>query len=193
MKPFEAYTTYLAMKNHFEKDKYDFFRYGGKVTARVESFYARKDKYFFEKLARKEDLVNFLAANFLERDQVWSRDLVQEDADKIYRDWVKRTQSLSYLFKADLEKIEDLKQATRVVEGQHPDLLKMYFKKMINAETILIVDSFADIIKAWDEKITDTVVWPSTRRKLLKYRPFFKFDKNKMKEILISRYVRAAN
>ena len=41
MKPFEAYTTYLAMKNHFEKDGYDFVRYGGKVTARVESFYAR--------------------------------------------------------------------------------------------------------------------------------------------------------
>jgi Sec7-like guanine-nucleotide exchange factor len=193
MKPYEAYTTYLAMKNHFEKDGYDFFRYGGKVTAKVESFYARKDKYFFEKLARKDDLVNFMMANFLEKEKVWSRDLVQEDADKIYRDWVKRTQSLSYLFKSDLEKIEDLRAAVRVVEGQHPELLKMYMQKRVNPETILIIDSFSNIMRAWDEKIADPVIWPAIRRKLQKYKPFFKFDKDKMKEIIVSRYVKAAD
>jgi hypothetical protein len=193
MKPFEAYTTYLAMKNHFEKDGYDFVRYGGKVTARVESFYARKDKYFFEKLARKEDLINFMMANFLEKDKVWSRDLVQEEAEKVYRDWVKRTQSLTYLFSEDLDKIEDLKESVRVEDGQHPKLLKMYYQRVVNAETILILDSFSGIIKVWDNKITDNVVWPATRRKLLKYKPFFKFDQNKMKEIIVSRYVRTAN
>lgn len=189
MNPFEAYVTYLAMKNHFEKDGYDFVRYGGKVTAKVESFYARKDKYFFEKLARKEDLVHFMMANFLEKDKVWSRDLVQEDAEKIYRDWVKRTQSLTYLFSKDLDKIDDLKESVRIEDGQHPKLLKMYYQRQINPETILIIDSFAGIIQKWTAKITDPVVWPTTRRKLLKYKSFFKFDREKFKDILMNRYV----
>lgn len=190
MKPYEAYTTYLAMKNHFEKDGYDFFKYGGKVTAKVESFYARKDKYFFEKLARKDDLINFMMSNFLEKDKVWSRDLVQEDADKIYRDWVKRTQSLSYLFNEDLNKIEDLREAVRVSDGQHPRLLKMYYQKLINPETILIIDSFAGILNVWEGKIVDPVVWPVTKRKLLKYKPFLKFDREKFKDMIMKRYVK---
>ena len=36
--PFEVYTTYLGMKNHFTKDKYDFVKYSGKTRASVASF-----------------------------------------------------------------------------------------------------------------------------------------------------------
>lgn len=190
MKPYEAYTTYLAMKNHFEKDGYDFFRYGGKVTAKVESFYARKDKYFFEKLARKDDLVNFMMANFLEKEKVWSRDLVQEDADKIYRDWVKRTQSLSYLFSEDLEKIEDIKAALAVHDGQHPELLRLMMSHKVSVETVIVLESLIGFMKNWDEKIEDAVIWPSQRRKLKKYRPFLKFDPKKFGDMVIKKYRR---
>lgn len=190
MKPFEAYTTYLAMKMHFERDGYDFLKYGGKVSAKVESFYARRDKYFFEKLAKKDDLVHFLLANFLENDHAWSRELAQEEADKIYRDWVKRTQSLTYKFKEDLDKIDDLKAAVQVEDGQHPLLLKMYMQKRIMPETIIVIDALAGIINMWSEEIQDTVVWPPIRRKLVKYKPFLKFDKAKFRDILIDKYVR---
>jgi hypothetical protein len=190
MNPFEAYTTYLAVKNHFERDGYDYFKYHGKVPAKLESFYARKDRYFFEKLARKEDLLEFLVANFLENDKSYSRDLTQEDAERVYRDWVKRTQSLTYRFSEELEKIEDLKQAVRVEDGQHPQLLKMYMQKKVSAETILVIDSLANIIEAWDKKIEDTVMWPTIRRKLVKYKPFLKFEKDKFREIVLEKYVR---
>lgn len=190
MSPFEAYQHYLAMKMHFEKDGYSFHKYGGKVSAKVDSFYARKDRYFFEKLAKKEDLVHFLLANFLENDHAWSRELTQEDAEKTYRDWVKRTQSLSYLFKEDLDKIEDLKAAVHVEDGQHPLLLKMYMQKKIAPETIIVIDSFSGIIDMWTDKIQDTVVWPPIRRKLVKYKPFLKFDKDKFKDIIVEKYVR---
>ena len=29
--PFECYKTYVAMKQHFTKDKYDYFKYGGNL------------------------------------------------------------------------------------------------------------------------------------------------------------------
>ena len=50
--PFECYKTYVAMKQHFTKDKYDYFKYGGKSRASATSFKGRKDRYFFERMSR---------------------------------------------------------------------------------------------------------------------------------------------
>jgi len=45
MTPFESYTTFLALKNHFTTDNYDYIKYNGKVGAKPSSFDTRKDKY----------------------------------------------------------------------------------------------------------------------------------------------------
>ena len=50
MTGFDCYRTYLAFKNHFTKDNFDYFKYGGKTNATTTSFNKRKDKYFFEKM-----------------------------------------------------------------------------------------------------------------------------------------------
>jgi len=47
---FDVYKTYLAIKNHFTTD-YDYVKYGGKVTAKLETFTKRSDRYFFHKLS----------------------------------------------------------------------------------------------------------------------------------------------
>ena len=52
--PFDAYRCYLSMKNHFTKDKYDYHKYCGKSRATVQSFYKRKDRFWFEKFARSK-------------------------------------------------------------------------------------------------------------------------------------------
>ena len=63
MTPFEVYTKYIALKNHFSQERYDYFTYGGKVRAKESSFEIRKDKYFFYKLSKHKDIENFLLAN----------------------------------------------------------------------------------------------------------------------------------
>jgi len=50
---FEVYKMYLALKQHFTKDNYDYVKYRGKVTASEKSFEERRDRYFFKKLATK--------------------------------------------------------------------------------------------------------------------------------------------
>ncbi|HCX23246.1 MAG TPA: hypothetical protein DHN29_15105, partial [Cytophagales bacterium] len=54
MTAFDCYKTYLAFKNHFTKDNFDYFKYGGKTRASTASFNKRKDKYFFEKMSRQK-------------------------------------------------------------------------------------------------------------------------------------------
>ena len=63
MVPFDTYKTYLALKNHFTKDSYDYHKYQGKSRASLQSFYKRKDRYWFEKLSRQKeekDVIDFL-------------------------------------------------------------------------------------------------------------------------------------
>ena len=52
--PFETYKSYLGLKNHFTRDKYDYHKYCGKSKASINSFYRRKDRFFFEKLSRQK-------------------------------------------------------------------------------------------------------------------------------------------
>ena len=55
MMPFDAYRCYLSLKNHFTKDHYDYHKYRGKTRATVQAFYKRKDRFWFEKFARKKN------------------------------------------------------------------------------------------------------------------------------------------
>ena len=68
MMPADAYRCYLALKNHFTKDKYDYHKYRGKVRATNQSFYKRKDRFWFEKFARQKkdkEIEEFFVSNFI--------------------------------------------------------------------------------------------------------------------------------
>ncbi|NBP57931.1 hypothetical protein EBU71_15600 [bacterium] len=107
MDAFQAYKTYLALKSHFNNKNYDYFKYNGRTRASQKTFEKRTDKYFFYKLSKHDDCVNYLAANFLEGD-AWVGDLVNEQtAEKIYRSWRKRIESLTYIFTNDLDILDN--------------------------------------------------------------------------------------
>ena len=108
MTDYEAYKTYCAIKRHFQSPTYDFFKYNGKVRASRSAFEKRNDKYFFAKLAKHKDVIGFLVANFVHGDR-WVGDLVNEQvAEKAYREWLMKKQSITYVFKNDLDKIDNL-------------------------------------------------------------------------------------
>ena len=53
MMPYDAYKTYLALKNHFTKVITTITNTIKKTKASVQSFYKRKDRFWFEKVASK--------------------------------------------------------------------------------------------------------------------------------------------
>ena len=55
MDPFEVYKLYNALKLHFEQDSYDAIKYNFKSNVTPQSFFKRKDKFFFAKLAKTYD------------------------------------------------------------------------------------------------------------------------------------------
>jgi len=190
MDAFEAYKQYCALKNHFTSKSYDYIKYNGRTRASKQSFEKRADRYFFHKLSKRKDVVDYLVANFVYAGDKWVGDLVNnEEGDKKYRQLLKVRESLTYLFRQDIDKLgNDLNGNFIVVNGQHPVALVKYLRGEINIETLIILNDICKFFGHWNKNIVDPVVWPSVYLKCKKYKPFFNFDKFKMKEIMLERW-----
>jgi hypothetical protein len=146
-----------------------------------------KDKLFFEKLAKHPDVHNFLIANLSDNEKNWIRDLAySEDAEKTYKSWLKRTQSLSYVFKQELGKLDsDFNSNFLVKSNGHPLLLKLFLAKEISLETLCLLLDFTGAKKYWDSKMQYDLVYDMIKIKIEKYTPFIKCDKEKLKKIAL--------
>ena len=181
---YEAYKKYLALKLHFSKDEYDYFKYGGEVKAKYETFIQRNDRYFFIKAARKYggELVDFFVSNYISNKEPYIKNFNEDN----YYQWRKRIDGLTYYFKIDVEKLlkktnNDFDKIFKITRGQHPILLKMYMAKKITLETMCILETLLNYTKKFDRDILETYIWPTIKQKILKYRPFVKFDMVRMK------------
>jgi hypothetical protein len=190
MAPFDAYKTYLALKNHFTKNNYDYHKYQGKVRANLDSFYKRKDRFWFEKLSRNktdQEVIDFFIANFIHVDDpssLWIGSIIH-DGDIHYKDWQKRIQSLSYIFKEESEKLfKDYKfEEVFDCSKSHPVLLKMFLGGKISLETMVIYDRIFLYGKNFDKKLKDPV-WETVSLKMKKYSPFLNTDVLRYRKIL---------
>ena len=194
MTGFEVYKMYLALKLHFTSDSYDYFQYGGNAKASQVSFDQRKDKFFFVKLSRKFkdfELRDFFVANLIAEDKVYPATLVREGA-KNYSEYIRRKDSLSYIFKNDVQTLYDINEDFDTlfrVEGVHPPLLKSFLGAKIPIETLTIFNKIFQNAPHFDKIIKEEIVWKPLRNKVVKYAPFLNIDKGKYKSIIKSQFV----
>lgn len=189
MNPFESYKLYLALKNHFTKNNYDYFKYQGKVKANVNSFETRKDKWHFYRLSKKDNPRDFLLANALVDNINWIGDIMTPEGDTNYIEWKKRQGSLTYNFKTEVGRLkEDFNENFMCKEGQHPSLFKQYRQGDVSIETMIILNDIVKFFPHWDKNITDTILWPPVKMLCQKYKPFLKYDIFEMKKILKERF-----
>jgi len=188
--PFETYRTYLSMKSHFTNPKFDFFKYGGKSRATMTSFNKRKDKYWFEKTSRKytdQEVIDFLLSNFINASNpqnLWIGEIINS-GERTYSEWMKRQQSLTYLFTEQSSELlleKNLDEVFNCSKG-HPIVLKKYLGGDISLETLAILEKVFSFQKRFDKKLTDPV-WETVSLKLKKYLPFININVFHFKNIL---------
>tara|TARA_B100000029_G_scaffold225280_1_gene223084 strand:- start:212 stop:814 length:603 start_codon:yes stop_codon:yes gene_type:complete len=191
MMPFDCYKIYLALKNHFTKDSYDYHKYNGRTRATVETFYKRKDRFWFEKMCRKKtekEVEDFFVANFVscsDPETLWIGDLMKS-GDSNYTEWKKRVQSLSYIFKEEVESHisgNNFDTMFFIKGGRHPQLLKEHLQGHLSLETMLILDRILGYKNNFDKKLDDPV-WKVTSTRMKKYSPFLNIDVFTYKKIL---------
>lgn len=196
MSPFDCYKTYLALKNHFTKEKYDYHKYCGKSRASLQSFYKRKDRFWFEKLSRNKndkEIVEFFVSNFVaidNPDSLWIGEIIRS-GETVYSDWKKRNQSLMYVFKEEVENVflnKNFDDLFATTEHGHPQILKEFIRGNLSIDTFVILDKILNFRVKFDKKIDDPV-WSLISLKVKKYSDFLNINifryKESLKEILL--------
>lgn len=193
MTGFKAFRYYLALKLHFNNDKYNVFENKGNIKYSYENFNSRNDKHIFEKLARKFDtdkeLIQFLVANF-----AYGHDnmiFAIEEANEYYLEWQKRKQSITRVFKDDLNTIElesqknalSLDQIINFTLNEYPSIIKLYLGKKIAIESISILNDLLDFIPKWKENQSGMLILESDIRKIEKVKGFVKYEADRIKPI----------
>ncbi len=190
MMPFDAYKCYLSLKNHFTKDSYDYFKYCGKSRATLQSFYKRKDRMWFEKVARQktdQEVVDFFVSNFVscnDPETLWIGEMMKEGEGR-YQNWQKKIQSLSYVFKEESQSLFDENKFEDVFKCSkgHPPVLKKFLSGKISLETLVIYDKIFLFGNKFDKKLKDPV-WETVSRRIKKYNPFLNIDVFRFRKIL---------
>lgn len=197
MTAFDTYRIYLALNQHFTRKTYDYFKYNGKVRASETAFLSRKDRYFFEKASRKfkkEEFVQFLLANYTSGTEHWIGNLMSGENLIQMKKWKKKIDSLTYTFKEDIISIVDqdvsLDSCLKMKDGRHPLLYRLYLRKKISLETLIILDDLVGYSKLWskyDDRIMNDLLFLMN-----KYRPFFhqaiQIDKGKYRKIVLDSF-----
>jgi len=189
---FEVYKMYLAVKNHFTKEQYNYFRYNGNVRANEASFQKRKDVYFFKKLGAKyspEEMIYYLVSNFI----VDFGGYVRNFSDDAYKNWKTKQESFTYRFKQDIDSLLDeveypydknFDNLFTVEPNKHPVLLRSFYANEITLETMAVLEHCLGYVKNFDKNLSDPV-WEQTRMKIVKYVPFLDIDCGRYRKVIL--------
>lgn len=181
--PYTCFLDYLALKTHFTSETYDYHRYNGKVNIKYSVYDKRHDKFFFEKLSKKNNCHDLLLASISDDPEKWIGDIV--DDEESYKKWKKTIQSMEYTFTEDIKKMDfsDLNLNFKVKNGEYPKLLELYNQGDIHKETLIILNYIFKFTKHWNNSIKDTIIWPKIYFNMKKYSSFLNIDEYKYKEL----------
>jgi hypothetical protein len=120
---------------------------------------------------------------------MWVGELLSDDCEERYTQWKKKQESLSYLFKNEIDfasgwksdELNDFFDAKQ--NGDHPPIIKKYLRGEISLETLAILNSLLHFVKRYDTMITDPI-YREVSKLCKKYQPFLKYDTAKMKKTL---------
>ena len=187
MQPIDVYLMYCAMKAHFGKTNYNFIKYGGKSRVPRNSFFKRKDRYFFVKLSKKykteNEIRNYFIANFM----MEQRGYVANFNDENYEKWQNKQNNFHDIFTNEIQPmIQDFNSLFEIKKSEHPKLMKEYLGKRISLETLIILDELVEYSKKWNEHLKDDILWPDLKKLMNNYKWFLTFDKKQYRINLLT-------
>jgi hypothetical protein len=145
---------------------------------------------WFEKISRQktdQEVEEFFVANFAscnDPETLWIGEMIKEGEER-YKNWQKKVQSLSYVFKEESESLfkdHKFEEVFKCSKG-HPPVLKSFLSGKISLETLVIYDRIFTFSKDFDKKLQDPV-WETVSRRIKKYSPFIHIDIFRYKKIL---------
>ena len=186
MTGYEAFILHHAINLHFN-GTYDCFKYNFKTNITEKTYWKRPDKFQLTKIGKrfksKDDIILYFAAHQVAGNK-YSGDMLRDE--ETYTQFLKRIDSISYLFKNELEGISDNGFDTLLeIEETYPKIIHLYLEGMVSLETVCIVNRLTGFIDKANLKISETILWPDLYKKILNYQSFLKFNDIKMRKIIL--------
>lgn len=193
---YDAWSIYMAIKLHFGEGSYDAFKFNFKGPRLKESsFVARRDRYFFEKIAKRyqkrEEVIAYFVANVLQ-DNTW----IGSMSDEVCIEWSGKMQRLAYLFKDELSTLKEISNSEfdrlfQTRNGQCP-LYQAYHGKRVSLETLTVLDVLCDYTRNISKDASDPLgTLHSVTRLVRQYKPFIvqrMTDKSNFREAVIKAF-----
>lgn len=188
MDGYKAYQYYMAVKLHFTKDSFDVFN-NPKVRCSYDTFDKRRDKSFFNSLARKypkdHELIQYYVSNFAygHKEVVYEED----ESKQCFFEWNKRKESITKVLDDDINTIIlyadknrlNKNQVLEFTNGEPPCILSLYLGNHISVESLRIIDDYMYLIDTW-KQYSFISLWQDEIRRLYKLKRFVKYDKIKV-------------
>ena len=186
MEAIDVYIMYCAMKAHFSRKDYDFFKYGGKTKVSRDSFWKRKDRFFFVKLSKKYkteiEIRNYLVSNFIKDKSGYIANFSEEN----YKSWLLRRSGFFDQFVIEMKPfIKEFEPLFEVKNSSHPKLLKEFLGSRVSLETMLVLDELVSFSKKWDQQLEDDIVWVDLKKLMKNYKGFLTINKNRYRMKLL--------
>ena len=186
MTGYEAFTVHNAVNLHFN-GTYDCFKYNFKTNVTQKTYWGRPDKFQLTKIGKRfktrDDIALYFAAHQVAGNK-YSSDMVRDE--DTYTAFLKKIDSLSYVFGNELEEISDVKFDTLLeIEDTYPRIIQLHLEGAVSLETLCIINKLTGFIDRANKQITETILWPDLYKKISKYQSFLRFDDVKMKKIIV--------
>ena len=187
MEPIDVYLMYCAMKAHFGNTDYDFITYKGKSRVSRDSFYKRKDRFFFVKLSRKykeyNEIRDYFISNFIKDRNGY----ISSFNDENYENWKIRRYSFYGIFSEEIKPfVKEFNPLFEVKKSEHPKLMKEFLGGRLSLETLIVLDELVKFTKKWNQKLKDDIVWSDLKKIMNDYKRFLTIDKNKYRIQLLN-------
>ena len=187
MEPIDVYLMYCAMKAHFGNTDYDFITYKGKSRVSRDSFYKRKDRFFFVKLSRKykeyNEIRDYFISNFIKDRNGYISSFNNEN----YENWKIRRYSFYGIFSEEIKPfVKEFNPLFEVKKSEHPKLMKEFLGGRLSLETLIVLDELVKFTKKWNQKLKDDIIWLDLKKIMNDYKRFLTIDKNKYRIQLLN-------
>ena len=186
MGPIDVYLEYCALKAHFSKSNYNYFKYGGKTRIKRDSIFKRKDRLFFARLSKKysnfEDVHNYLVANFIKEPTGY----VARFSDKVYEEWLYRKQNFYTIFTDEMRPlVNEFQPLFEVKSNTHPKLLQEYLGKRVSLETLIILNELVSYVDNWNKEMAKDFIWKDLKKLMNNYKGFLTIDTKRYRILLL--------
>lgn len=186
MNPYDFYKVQLPIRLHFISDSYDYFKFNGKTHfSKYDDFIRKKEFPLMRAMGARVTSAqskDFCVAQYAADRDSFLFDGV-EDAWSTYVEWEKKQNSLSYHLQTDLQLILSTNIILKTIRDG--TLLQMVAQKKIQKETAIILDAvFAKFLDGWNKKYANDPYLITVVKRLVKYRPFVKFNKEKVVSVI---------